>query len=97
MSSQAHHSLLTFDYPREDGGEEQDLDADKDELMKKMFATNISHHQNKGEKEEDKEEEDEEEEGKEDEEEGDDGEEEEEKDEDEEEEDEEERTNERMK
>lgn len=57
MSSQAHHSLLMFDYPREDGGEEQDLDADKDELMKKMFATNISHHQNKGEKEEDKEEE----------------------------------------
>ena len=56
MSSQAHHSLLMFDYPREDGGEEQDLDADK-ELMKKMFATNISHHQNKGEKEEDKEEE----------------------------------------
>ena len=62
MSSQAHHSLLMFDYPREDGGEEQDLDADKDELMKKMFATNISHHQNKGEKEEDKEEEDDEEE-----------------------------------
>ena len=60
MSSQAHHSLLMFDYPREDGGEEQDLDADKDELMKKMFATNISHHQNKGEKEEDKEEEEDE-------------------------------------
>ena len=59
MSSQAHHSLLMFDYPREDGGEEQDFDADKEELarMKKMFATNISHHQNKGEKEEDKEEE----------------------------------------
>ena len=60
MSSQAHHSLLMFDYPREDGGEEQDLDADKDELMKKMFATNIprhqNHHQNKGEEEEDKEE-----------------------------------------
>ena len=37
MSSQAHHSLLMFDYPREDGGEEQDLDADKDELMKKML------------------------------------------------------------
>ena len=54
MSSQAHHSLLMFDYPREDGGEEQDLEADK-EKKKKMFATNISHHQNKGEKEEDKE------------------------------------------